>query len=247
MEKQHAVCFSQENQWPLHCWIHGDVSDLIPLDQSAAFSPVDHFVLWNTLLTVSMIPHLFGPCPSPYNLSDHSFSVSYWSFSISLSTKCWGVSGLSPWTLLFSIYIYFLYDLIHLRGFKFHLIANDSEIYISSQDLPLASKTIYPTAYLTSAFGGLKGTLIQLSSLQTSYSYTLPVSVNGKSIFQFIGLNTVVEFFTPVFLSGPSFSPSENPVSFTLKIYWIQLLFIAPIATTLVQTTSLSWITLIPS
>lgn len=46
----------------------------------------------------------------------------------------------------------------------------------------------------------------------------------------------------PFFLSHPTFNPSENSVSFTLKIYWIQLLLTVSTATTLVQTTSLSWI-----
>ncbi len=108
----------------------GYFSILILLDLSAAFDTVDHLVLITRLETVFGVSDIALRC----YLSDRKQFVSMGGFRSKISVVQSGVpqgSILGP--LLFNIYIFTLGQLLRSLGLKFHLYADDTQIYIHTK------------------------------------------------------------------------------------------------------------------
>lgn len=110
---------------------NGHLSFQFELDLPEAFDTLYHSSPWKYLLRLaSRTPYFTGLLPLhwPFLLSLH------WCFIlISFSFQYWN----SPWDhslVLYSLYTYFLNDLIQSHCFKYHLHADNSQSYTSSLD-----------------------------------------------------------------------------------------------------------------
>ncbi len=111
----------------------GCLSILILLDLNAAFDTVDHLVLITRLETVFGVSDIALNWFRSY-LSDCKQFVSMGGFRSKIGVVQSGVpqgSILGP--LLFNIYIFTLGQLLRSLGLKFHLYADDTQIYIHTK------------------------------------------------------------------------------------------------------------------
>ncbi len=123
----------------------GYFSILILLDLSAAFDTVDHLVLITRLETDFGVSDIALNWFRSY-LSDRKQFVSMGGFRSKIGVVQSGVpqgSILGP--LLFNIYIFTLGQLLRSLGLKFHLYADDTQIYIHTKPNDTVSVDFLPT------------------------------------------------------------------------------------------------------